>query len=363
MPFSDEFNWVFEDLIEPALSDAGYEVIRADTVVDQQSIMRDIVEGIIRCDLTIVEITSLNPNVMYELGMAHALRRPTIILTQDVSNGPFDLRAYRLIQYSEQYREVVTVKDKLTEIATKHKLGEIKFTNPVIDFAPPEFWKGELAQPPIEATTDVVDSDGEYEGRLGLLDLEQLVSEQLEIIGQQATRLVEITHDFAQNSNARTERINELNELENQEASKQRRLLVISTANLITRWGEDMEQELPPIREAWSKLEEYAEGFAASASIESERDRLEAEKFVETMEEFGSTIRGVVESLGEAKSSISPLRTLSRDLDRAGHRASRSLDSVVEALSIGEPFAARLVNIVKSRLEDEPDATGTGSGS
>lgn len=82
------------------------------------------VEGIIGCDLKIAEITSLNAHVVYELGPAHALRRPTLILSQGVGNAPFDLEAYRLMGYSDNYRVIGEVKTQRTRTAAQKPISE-----------------------------------------------------------------------------------------------------------------------------------------------------------------------------------------------------------------------------------------------
>lgn len=48
----------------------------------------------------IADLTGLNPNVMYELGIRHALCKKTILITQDLSEIPFDLKGYFCIQYN-----------------------------------------------------------------------------------------------------------------------------------------------------------------------------------------------------------------------------------------------------------------------
>lgn len=93
MPFSVEFQPVFEELIRPALKEAGFEVSRADSVLDQQNILNDIVGGIHSADLVVADLTGLNPNVLYELGLCHGLNIPAVLLTQDIDEVPFDLRA------------------------------------------------------------------------------------------------------------------------------------------------------------------------------------------------------------------------------------------------------------------------------
>lgn len=95
-PFDPEFSSIYEDLIKPALEDAGYDVARADSFLDQQNILRDIIRGIATAHLIVADLTTLNPNVLYELGLCHGLRIPTILLAQSMEEVPFDLRPYRI---------------------------------------------------------------------------------------------------------------------------------------------------------------------------------------------------------------------------------------------------------------------------
>jgi len=84
MPFDPEFSSIYEGLIKLALEDAGYDVARADSFLDQQNILRDIIRGIATAHLIVADLTTLNPNVLYELGLCHGLRIPTILLAQSM---------------------------------------------------------------------------------------------------------------------------------------------------------------------------------------------------------------------------------------------------------------------------------------
>jgi hypothetical protein len=66
MPFDDESTIVHNELIAPALEGVGYDVRRADSVIDQRSVLSDIVLGIDGADLIVADLTGLNPNVFYE---------------------------------------------------------------------------------------------------------------------------------------------------------------------------------------------------------------------------------------------------------------------------------------------------------
>src|SRR4051794_27403968 len=120
MPFEEAFEAVYTGLLRPALEAAGYDVTRADSVIDQQNVLRDIVTGIDRADLLIADLTGLNPNVFNELGIAHGLGVPTILITQAIDEVPFDLRAYRVQEYSTRFDRAEELKSTLQQVAEEH---------------------------------------------------------------------------------------------------------------------------------------------------------------------------------------------------------------------------------------------------
>ena len=83
-------------LIRTVLTNLGFEVRRAESPSD---IMRDLVLDLDRADLVVADLTSLNPNVMYELGIRHGFSKKTIILTQDRDELPFDIAGTYTVEY------------------------------------------------------------------------------------------------------------------------------------------------------------------------------------------------------------------------------------------------------------------------
>ncbi len=134
MPFAPEFTAIYSDLIRPALEDAGYEVARADSFLDQQNILRDVVQGIGSADSIVADLTTLNPNVLYELGLCHGLKVPTVLLAQSIEEVPFDLRGYRIQRYSTHFSEVHKLKEALRQIGEQHQRREVAFGSPITDF-------------------------------------------------------------------------------------------------------------------------------------------------------------------------------------------------------------------------------------
>ncbi len=79
----------------------GFEVTRIDEVNRPGIIFQDIQKKIEDAKVVIAEITAPNQNVYYEVGYAHALNKPTILLAQRGRELPFDIRSYRVIFYDD----------------------------------------------------------------------------------------------------------------------------------------------------------------------------------------------------------------------------------------------------------------------
>lgn len=133
MPFTEEFFEVFET-IKMKFSDE-FEFSHAGEEGNQQNILKDIIQPIFEADVIVADLTNLNPNVMYELGIAHALNKKTITITQDeLSSLPFDLKQYRAKDYNTHYKKF----DQLVEYLKTNLRGAIDnsviYGNPVKDF-------------------------------------------------------------------------------------------------------------------------------------------------------------------------------------------------------------------------------------
>src|SRR5262249_44743292 len=100
--FRKELDDIYQEIILPIFEDNafGLRCYRADEIYGTSSIMQDVWKAIRGARLIIAELTGRNPNVLYELGISHVLRKPAILLTQTMDDVPFDLRHLRCIVYS-----------------------------------------------------------------------------------------------------------------------------------------------------------------------------------------------------------------------------------------------------------------------
>lgn len=104
MPFSDEtVKSAYENCIQPLFEKKRIQIRKADEIFSTNPVYDDIVTEIKESDFVIVDISGKNPNVFYELGVAHTLKqKQTIILThEDYGGTPFDIAHFRIIQYSD----------------------------------------------------------------------------------------------------------------------------------------------------------------------------------------------------------------------------------------------------------------------
>jgi hypothetical protein len=80
MPFGGHWDEYYEQIYAPAIVDAGIQPVRADEDFGAGSVLKDIVEMLSECSVVLADITEVNRNVHYELGLAHALGKPTILV-------------------------------------------------------------------------------------------------------------------------------------------------------------------------------------------------------------------------------------------------------------------------------------------
>ena len=77
----------------------GLDCHRADDIWENPTIIQDIVSLIDRSKVVISDCTGRNPNVFYEIGIAHTLGREVILLTQNEHDVPFDIAHLRFVKY------------------------------------------------------------------------------------------------------------------------------------------------------------------------------------------------------------------------------------------------------------------------
>lgn len=355
MPFSDDLSWVFDDVLAPLLRGLDYEPIRADTTLNQQNLLADIITGITESDVIIADLTGLNPNVMYELGLAHGLRRPVIMLTQAINTAPFDLRSYRLTPYTDRYPDVEALKNALKQTLEAHIGGTVRFSNPVDDFYPVNP-QGGTARGNGADSEQVIQSD---EAPLGLLDYEERFGE-----------LAQATTTHMQEVSARAEQFSEtLNEITaevqsiqpNDPASTRKRVVLSNTlARAVGDYASDLQNSTSPLLETWAEMESTFEGILRTANITTPDDAEAARELTVILDNFTTSLEEASGALQGARTEIGAFRAISRELGRATPRLERAMGSMMSAIDVGAAFGNRIKRVLEQRIQEFEDDGESG---
>jgi len=133
IPFREEpFSFVYEKIKETAIAN-GFRCLNAAEIEKPGIITDKVIREIFNCDAIIADISEYNPNVLYELGVAHSFRKPTILLSQNLlRNGRLniDLQGAETIGYSVDVNGLQNLSGKLRNYLKAIK-DEHEFGNPV----------------------------------------------------------------------------------------------------------------------------------------------------------------------------------------------------------------------------------------
>ncbi|MBZ0282435.1 MAG: DUF4062 domain-containing protein [Anaerolineae bacterium] len=99
MPFREDLRPVYDDHIKKTIGKLGLSIKRGDDFFTTDAIVGDIWAATNNAQLVIADCTGKNPNVFYELGIAHTIGRKTIAIAQSETDIPFDIRHYRYVTY------------------------------------------------------------------------------------------------------------------------------------------------------------------------------------------------------------------------------------------------------------------------
>jgi len=99
MSFEPKLRPIYDNHILKVTKSLNLNARRADDFFTTHHVMSDVWEAINAARLVIADCTGRNPNVFYEIGVAHTVGRPVVLITQHSRDVPFDLQAVRYIQY------------------------------------------------------------------------------------------------------------------------------------------------------------------------------------------------------------------------------------------------------------------------
>lgn len=290
MPFAEELSDVYKYLISDGLAAAGYEAKRADDILSQNNILGDIIEGIATSDLIVADLTGANPNVYYELGIAHALNKKVILLTQEIDDLPFDLRSYRVVAYSVHFAKMNQAKEELIELASGAIKGSLPFGNPVKDFYGTKLVYTE----PYAEILSAPESGNDEE--LGLLDYRVKLEEGFEELGSIVTDVgSKLEKEVTPEITASGEKLSS-----GKYTTKQQRNIVRELANYLQEYGAFVKPNNERYRELLKDIETSLESILGG-EFELENGA------VKELQEFIDVLSGLEESAFQGREGFASL--------------------------------------------------------
>lgn len=213
-PFNEDFLALYDEL--KRVFDTGYEFENAGDLDNQQNILKDIVEGIHNAQVIIADLTGLNANVFYELGLAHAMNKKVIIITQDIGELPFDIKSYRANEYSLQFNKLPTLIEKLRKLLGGAIDNTTQYGNPVSDYLP-EYFSSAPEVMPVDSSgaisTERDSTEEPDEGDKGYLDY---ISDIQEYAQKMTNEINTMSEEMQQNNATITAATNEINRVKTQ---------------------------------------------------------------------------------------------------------------------------------------------------
>jgi len=99
MPFGGFFENRYKETYAPAILEAGLKPRRVDDLYSSTPIIQDVWNCTLESRMVLADLTGFNPNVFYELGLAHAVPKQAILISESTEELPFDLRHLRVLKY------------------------------------------------------------------------------------------------------------------------------------------------------------------------------------------------------------------------------------------------------------------------
>ena len=143
MPISDpdgydpgHFQHGYDDIIKPAIVETKFKAWRADEAKNTNLIQVDILKELLNATIAICDLSSRNPNVLFELGIRQAFDKPVVLIQEEKTPKIFDISGLRYIEYSRnmKYHQVIEAQEKISQSinATMDKASDADNMNSII---------------------------------------------------------------------------------------------------------------------------------------------------------------------------------------------------------------------------------------
>lgn len=305
---------------------------------NQQNILKDIIQPIYDSDIILADLTGLNPNVMYELALAHAFKKKTVIITQDpLSSLPFDLKSYRAKNYDVHFNKFDDLIEYLDKNMTGAIDGSILYSNPVDDF---------LKTSNVDASnkkelSNVIESD----------KLENGVLDFLEGIEKNTKALADVIVNYTQDIDQMGSEIrNNTSEMERVKSNGSDSIAVFlrkitkKIARSIDVFDRKLRGHNELISGIWDDIERDTYGLLESRLVDNSENK-------ESLKKYLSSLKSLQISIGESNIQIDGLRKSMDNANGIERSLNQAIRLVKDDLSTYLDIAERIIGSIDLILE------------
>lgn len=340
MPFSDDFFESYEMLKEHFEDEFEFSHVGEED--NQQNILADIISPIYAADVVLADLTGLNPNVMYELGLAHSFNKKTIIITRDdLGQLPFDLKQYRAKDYSTHFKKFFDLIEYLEKNFRGAVNGTVVFSNPVSDFLD----KNQIQLQSLFSSDYSLEIP---EGEKGFLDFLADIEEDANQMVDEITAISTGMETMRSGMNGCTEEINRVQKNGGKGTAAFVRKQSKKAAGYISEFSKQLKKHTESIQSLWTKIEKSTLGL-----LENEHATKLENK--EPLTDYIKALYNMMLSTEEANQSVAVMKETSLNnlgIERSMNQSIHFLDQdLSEYLNMTEQMVKSIERIIgKSRF-------------
>ena len=355
MPYQPPFQGVYDDLIRAALTNAGFEVTRAAEVTTSAAIMSTVIRGIKESCVIVADLTDGNPNVYYEMGIAHALHKPVIYLAQSIDELPFDIKAYRVIHYTRDYAMMKTAEKELTEVAKGVFDGSTLFGNPFSDQERRDVVPMCSEDPASDSRGGDDDRSPDPDEPPGILDHHATMEEGFEDLRKSTEAIGVETTKMSDKMRTIVDQINETqgDQGYRPDQARQQRTLVRLLAQEMNSYALFLSTENDNFSEATERTRPALEATLSAIEPTTDDDVEALHEFLSTLDEAEQPIVEFQQSSTEIASTIGELPDMERSFRRARDHVVAQLRRLAGNIEQIISMTARAREIAQAKLETQ----------
>jgi hypothetical protein len=309
-------------------------------------------------------MTTGNANVFYELGLAHAIGVPTVLIAEQAAAEeiPFDLRQYRTEFYETHFQRADGIKRALSKLASTHASGEAAFGSPISDFLPGAARPAIRARrsgggKPTSQEAPPADNSHSEEPRgttdkpepLGILDFVDGLGDAAQGFGRILEEVNAATERIGTDLSGLTAEINGLDPA-SPTAQAQGKKLLLKTANLLDGYADNLSKHEAVYDQQVDGITANGLGYLTLLAEKPKQFREEIESARTTSLELRTSVEDASRGMLELRDAIADLPPMIKQIVRARDRGVHALDVLIAQQERVRSYAEQAIMMTDAAL-------------